>query len=199
MALRDRRQPTAGFRGHGEIAQVGPVPPQAGVQQSLEAPSGFQGAKLLPGRGQRPDISLHLPHLLLLERIMSLSFARLEIAHRLQQLAIEKGLGEVPRNFEPGLAGVAPQFTVPIGDIRGRLDQGLNRLGSDLVAEGLQGSHDRGWIDVISQYLPDDLRLAFENGIAREGARLGGHKERGQRQVGHGLTFGGHRPDFHEI
>jgi len=48
VALCNGCQPAAGLHLHGEIAQVGAVAPQAGLQQGFEAHPGLQRGKLLP-------------------------------------------------------------------------------------------------------------------------------------------------------
>ena len=127
-------QPSAGLHLHGEIAQVGAVTPQAGVQQGFEARSGFERGKLLPD-GRKPlHIGRHLPLFLALEWVAALVLPGLEVAGRFQQATIEKGLGEVPRDLKPGFAGITRQRMVPFRHFHGRLSQGLDRSGGNLVA-----------------------------------------------------------------
>ncbi len=96
VALRTGRQAGGRLDRRRVFGQIDAVAPQAGVEQDLEGSFWLDIGKLMPVRRQPRHGNLLLLALLPAEGIVPLPGVRLEVAHRLQQAAVEVGLGEVP-------------------------------------------------------------------------------------------------------
>jgi hypothetical protein len=167
---------TTGLLVYVQVAQVGAVAPQAGVEQYCEHYRRIYAVDLSPMLGEPGSgLELLLP-LLHGKGVALVPVTWLEVTHRFQQATIKVGLGKIPGQLQPGSTPVGSSSLVPEGDVRCALGQRLDGLPGNLIAEGFQGGDDRRRIAIVGDDVLNDLRFPLGDGVAGERSRLGCHQ-----------------------